>query len=494
MKRSCAPLLLLLSLALGAPRALGDELPRTFEVTAPSGLVVRDAPDGARLEALPLGSRVEVLERQGEWARIGEGRFVHAGYLRPAAAALAGSHELVGTDSQRGDYRVTLELRPEDDGVFVRRTARYRNRTEVQVGRGRVVDSVLEAELDGQDGAEDALNGSDADGPVTIELRLGARGALELSERSTRGDGQARRGAAQAAEESEGRSGRGVLVAIKDKLADELRSGISIDQKVRLGDYLHVGVGGEVRLIPPAEYSPAQAEARADDPSRVWLESTIHGGARVNAGTTVPLGEVSLGVGFEAGARIDYTVVDFYRAPGPGLSTGSAIAEAFKGMSVRSFDLPLSASDALAMRPGARRVLEGRGHVAVSGNLQYGFSSGASPVGLEAAVRVGGYYRLSGRVRIEVERERGNTVWVRVSRAQTRERGVNADVVLRAALDEGRIKEELAPAVDYIDESLIDTRKLSPAERDAILSAGAQATNGVVRRLTRFRLRASASN
>lgn len=492
MNRSSANLLLLL--AFGAWGALGEELPQTFEVTARSGLIVRDAADGERVDALPKGTWVEVLEREGEWARIGDARYVHADYLRPAAASLSGTYELVGSDSQRGDYRVTLELRAEGDGVGVRRTARYRNRNEVQVGRGRVVGGVLSAALSGHTGADDALTGGVASGPVSVELRRHADGSLALVERSARGDGEARRAAPRPAAEGDGRSGRGVLVAIKRKLADELRSGISIDEEVRLGDYLHVGVGAEVRAIPDTELSPAQAEARIGDPSRVWLEHTVQGGARVNAGTTVPLGEVSLGVGFEAGARIDYTVVDFYRAPGPGLSTGGAIAEAFKGMAVRTFDLPLTAEDARALRPGARRVLEGRGHVAVSGNLSFGYTSPGSPARLEAAVKVGGYYRLSGRVRIEVERERGNTVWVRLSRARTRERGVHADVVLRAALDEGRIKEELSPAVDYIDESLIDTRKLSAAERDAILSAGADATNGIVRRLTRFRLRVSASN
>jgi len=493
MNRSCAALLLLL--AFGAPGVQGEELPQTFEVTASSGLVVRDSADGERVDALPRGTWVEVHEREGEWARIGEARYVHAGYLRPAAEALAGTLELVGTDSQRGDYRVTLELRVEGDGVAVRRVARYRSRNEVQVGRGRVVNGSLDASLSGQQGADDALTGGSVSGPVRIALRQHTDGSLELSERSTRGDGVARRGLVRTeGNASERRSGRGVLVAIKSKLADELRSGISIDEEVRLGDYLHVGVGAEVRAIPDTELSPAQAEARIDDPTRVWLSNTVHGGARVNAGTTVPLGQVSLGVGFEAGARIDYTVVDFYRAPGPGLTTGKAIAAAFRGMSVRTFDLPLRAEEALAMRPGARRVLEGRGHVAVSGSLSFGYSSAGSPAHAEAAVKVGGYYRLSGRVRIEVERERGDTVWVRLSRARTRERGVNADVVLRAALDEGRIKEELSPAVDYIDKSLIDTRKLSAAERDAILGVGAELTNKVVRRLTRLRLRVSASN
>jgi len=48
----------------------------------PDGLNVRNAPGGAIVGSLKQGATVTVLTVQGEWAKIGEGRYVAARYLR----------------------------------------------------------------------------------------------------------------------------------------------------------------------------------------------------------------------------------------------------------------------------------------------------------------------------------------------------------------------------------------------------------------------------
>jgi uncharacterized protein YgiM (DUF1202 family) len=48
----------------------------------PDGLNVRNAPGGAIVGSLKQGATVTVLTVQGEWAKIGEGRFVAARYLK----------------------------------------------------------------------------------------------------------------------------------------------------------------------------------------------------------------------------------------------------------------------------------------------------------------------------------------------------------------------------------------------------------------------------
>ena len=56
-----------------------------YEVTA-SSLNVRTGPGGefTKTRALPRGAVVDVLDIRGDWAKITEDEWVHAGYLRRA--------------------------------------------------------------------------------------------------------------------------------------------------------------------------------------------------------------------------------------------------------------------------------------------------------------------------------------------------------------------------------------------------------------------------
>ncbi|MEZ6186751.1 MAG: hypothetical protein R3F62_17290 [Planctomycetota bacterium] len=488
---------------------VSQELPATYEVTARSGLNVRLAPHetGERAGALPRGAEVEVAAFRDGWAELagdGANRFVSADYLTPAGASLVGTHRLQGQDSRRGAYTLELQVQRVEDGeLHVRRVATYAEAREGTRGKGWVRGGVLRVTLAESLGLDGALEGGQVSQPVVLELRRGADGALVAHEVSPRGEGAAKGEAPRPADPADQDRGSGSLLAVgADKLGQAVRrqgekllyDGVRLRQEVGLGRYLHVGAGGEIRGLRGSDLTPAQAETLGQRPGHVWLESEVFGGARVPLSTQIPLSDSSsLRLGFEAGTRIDYTVTDLYRVPA-GVTDLGTMVRTLQGMGTRAFDLPLRAGEAQRMTPGAKRVFEGSAHVAVDGRFQVGHSFGqAGALRFGATAGVGGFYRISGRHRIEVERLSGSAVRVRVRRGRTTSRGVTADVVLGASLDGEAILEALPELTEYVGQAEIDGGKLSAEGRAALVAAGISVADGVVRKLLRVRVAANAS-
>lgn len=495
---------------------------QSYEVTA-SALNVRSSPNGAKIDTVVRGQRVTVSEVRGSWVRIHatQQRWVHSGHLRrpgsgdtsPGSAGSASGYtdyQLKGRDDERGAYAAVVRLEPAADGlIHVTRRAHYKDgKGELHKGYARNVDGLISARLRGQRGAAGALNGEGTD-PVDVWIRFRKDGRLELKDASPRGKGKATQrksdyegqqaGAdastpaateARPATAPQGSQRGRHLLAISSKAFKALGRRASREYEVHR--FLHVGLGVQIDSITGGDRSAAQrAGQRA---GQTWIRSRIQGGVRVPLTTKIPLGDAALELGFEAGARVDYTVVDLYPTP----SGFSSALGNLRQMAKRSFDLPLTAGEAQAMNVGAQRVFEGRAHVAISGRLELGHHVGQNGmINVGAKVGVGAYYRIAGRAKIDVRRLQGSTVQVRLGRGVARTRGASVDALLEASLDRGRVKQELAPQIQVIDQALIDQGKLTQAQRDALTGVAEEvaykAANGVVKKALRVQVKASAS-
>lgn len=488
-----------------------EEEVQTYQVEAQGGLNVRSGPstEAAKVGRLADGAQVQLLGVAGDWAKIefqGQERYVHKGFLRPAGGA-TDYYDLSGTDSQRGAYTLAVDVQSlGGDRVLVTRDARYADGSrEVHRGEGERRGDQIRARLQDRGGISQQLGGGSAAGEVELWLRFGPEGAVSARDRSPRGEGQAQLAPRAPGSRAEPERGRHLLAASSSKVAAKIRKaaaglaydGVDLEHTFKISRFFHVGVGGAIEAMKPSELSPSQVAG--NKPRQVWLKSRVHGGVKVPLSTRIPLGEVSLGLGFEAGARVDYTVVDLYPMP-RGVTDVRTVIGDLRQATVRSFDLPLDASEARGMNVGARRVFEGRAHVAVKGNLTVGRNLGeiGEVARVGASARVGGFYRISGRARIEVERLPNERVRVRLSKAKTHTRGASADLLLEASLNRETMRRELQPAVDYVDQALIDRTKLTPELREALVAVGREVVitgaDGVVRRLTRVTIKASVTN
>jgi len=501
-----------------------------YVVTA-EALNVRSGPSaqGTKVGRLQRGDTVEVMRVGGGWASIlfnGQVRFVSARYLRRGSedgiSTEAKTYTLRGTDSRRGDYslQVTLKGIP-GKGVMITREAIYSTGRERHRGLGGLSEGEIRGRFDEQIGATGVLSGADS-ASFQLRIRLSGQDKIEIRERSARGEGRARGqlGAPNAnAGGSNGGSSNGGgfvgkfvqkgkhLVAVaKDKVAARIKKegaklaydGVKLEEEFKLASFLHVGVGGKLEALESGELSPSQIETSRVRPGGVWLRSNVHGGPRVALSTSIPLGDVSIGLGFNSAARLDYTVTDHYPIPAGVTDIDTALAD-LRQVGSRSFDLPLDAAEARAMTVGATRVFEGRAHVAVNGNLSIGHEVAniQDVLKVGASARVGGFYKISGRARVEVERLARDRVRVRLSRGHATQRGVNADLLLGASVDDAGLRAELSPAVEYLDEALIDLGKLPAALRERIVAeaedAAVDQVKGIVRKTLRFQIRASAT-
>lgn len=485
---------------------------RRYRVEAQGGLNVRSEPslEAARVGRLADREEIEVLEVSGEWAKIrfqGQARYVHTDFINPSGGISAELYQLQGTDSQRGPYRLSVAIEPLSGGVVeVTREATYTDGSrEVHRGQGQRRGDEVRATLQDRGGISQQLGASGQANEVELWLRFGEEGALSARDRSPRGEGRAELAPRDPGSKAEPEKGRHLLAASSSKVAAKIRKaaaglaydGVDLEHTFKLSSFFHVGVGGAIEALRESELRPSQVAG--NKPNQVWLQSRVHGGVKVPLSTTIPLGEVSLGLGFETGARVDYTVVDLYPMP-RGVTDVRTVIGDLRQATVRSFDLPLDASEASSMNVGARREFEGRAHVAVKGDLRVGQNLG--PIGevahLGGRARVGGFYRISGRARIEVERLPQQRVRVRLSKAKTHSRGASADLILEASLNRETLRRELQPAVEYVDQALIEKSKLTPELRQALVAVGRElvieGADGVVRRLTRVTIKASVTN
>jgi len=505
--------LLALPILLGAIGTAAAQPVGSYEVQAKGGLNVRSGPstDAVAVGRLADKTQVRVIGISGPWAMIsfnGQERYVHGSYLRPSSqAGTSESYDLRGTDSQRGAYSLSVRVDSLPSGeIIVNRQATYADgKRELHRGAGERRGDQLRATLQDRSGISQQLGAGSSANEVELWLRFGAEGAVSARDRSPRGEGQAQLAPRSAGGEAKPEEGRHLLAASSSKVAAKIRKaaaglaydGVDLEHTFKISRFLHVGVGAAIEAMKRSELSPSQVEGNKR--GQVWLKSRIHGGVKVPLSTSIPLGEVRLGLGFEAGARVDYTVVDLYPMP-RGVTDVRTVIGDLRQATVRSFDLPLDANEARAMNVGARRVFEGRAHVAVKGNLTVGRTLGdlGEVARIGATARVGGFYRISGRARIEVERLARDRVRVRLSKAKTHTRGASADLLLEASLKREAVRRELQPAVEYVDEALIDRTKLTPELRAALVTVGREVVitglDGVVRRLTRVTIKASVTN
>ena len=418
--------------------------------------------------------------------------------------------------------------------AHVTRVTRYGNRKRTMSGTGRYEgNGRILATLKVQDGASNRISGISADEPDTrYDFQLRGNGAVEAWHtvgeiRRGRATGQLKSSPEPAepsqpsASEGEGdedgkdksrtskivQKGKHLIAVAKREVAERIRKegeklvydGVELEQDFKLSDYFHVGVSGHVEALRSSELSPEQALTSRSKARHVWIKSHVQGGVKVPLRTSIPVGDVSVSLGFEPGARVDYYVTDIYPIPAGIRDVSTAVSD-LKWVAKRSFDLPLDASEALAMNVGATRIFDGQASIAVSGALGIGHEvadiEGVVKVG--ASARVGGFYKVQGDMRIEVARLDLDRARVRVTRGKTNQYGVHADLFVGASINKDGARRELAPMTEYIDEALVDTSGMSAAARSAITGlaedAVISAADKIVKKLVRFRVNASKTN
>ncbi len=246
--------------------------------------------------------------------------------------------------------------------------------------------------------------------------------------------------------------GRHLLALAKTELREEAVDGVDLEHRFRVSDYFHIGASTGVRLIDAPDADQRLTDAREGDRG-FWAATSVAGGPRVPLTTIIPLGEATISAGFTTGARLTYEVTDRYRIP-DGVAGPDGALEQLRTASSRTFDLPLTAADALAMNVGAKRVMEGEGTVALNGSISIGTDLtdlGGDVARIGASARVGGFYRIRGHVRLKVVRLDGTEVAVRFTRGRSRTRGGSADLFLGLFVDRNVLADEIAPEIEYID-------------------------------------------
>ncbi|MCO5168667.1 MAG: hypothetical protein M9894_20185 [Planctomycetes bacterium] len=364
----------------------------------------------------------------------------------PAGAqdAWSGAWTLEGQHEALGAFTGALEV--EADLEVTETLLLASGQEVVRRGQGRAVAGALEVDLVDVPGLAGALEGATREGR-RLSLRRDGDDLL-VEGRDARGASRAR-GRARLAER-----GRHLLVVARRHVDRAVHRGLRLREEVEAGRFLHLGVGVAVRPLRPEALSEAMRAATG--PRQVWLVTEVSGGARAPFGTTIPLGDVAVSVGLEPGARLRYEVTDRYDLPA-GVTDAETLARGLSLAARRSFDLPLSADDALALTPGARRALTGEASVALSGALSIGHEvadvDGILRIG--ASARAGGVWRLQGDLRLEVERLGGAAARVRVTRGQRAAREASAEALLGAVLDAGALAARVAPGAEYLDHAVV---------------------------------------
>lgn len=404
-----------------------------------------------------------------------------------AQEAWAGAWTLDGRHEALGAFTGKLEiLRGELPSTWdVIETLELGTTKVSRKGVGRMNGEVLEVELTSATGMAGAVGGT-AGTELAERRRLTIREErddkllVEGFDAQGSSTAAARRGASAVRTENKGKH---LLAVAKAKIEEELRDrtyeGLRLGEDFALHRFLHVGVGTHIRPIRPEALTPLQREHTGE--RQVWILSEVSGGARVPLGASVPVGGATLSVGLDPGARVRWEVTDRYPLP-DGIRDGETLVEDLKSLAARTFDLPLDASEALALTPGARRVLEAAGSVAFSGNLTIGTEvaniEGIVRVG--ASARVGGVWWMQGDVRYELERQRGQGVRLRVTRATREVKEASADLLLGVAVDRAALSARLEPSMSYID---------NVAVRGLAADGAASAAEGVAKSLVKFELR-----
>lgn len=406
-----------------------------------------------------------------------------------APVARADTITLAGTDATRGGFTVDLSYEGPNDRVEVVEIVRWASGTEERRrGTGTRTGDRLEARLTDERGVADVIDPTPRLSDVTLFVSFFDEGELEARATDATGERVARGKKERLTwSDFKDKPGKHLLALGRKELEKRAAEGIGFDTDLSLGSYLHLGVGSHVRWLRPEVLTADQArELRSGTGKNAWIVSEVIGAPRVAHSVSVPVGEVTLSIGFDAGARVRYEVTDLYPLP-ESIKDGETMAEALRSLGKRTFDLPLDTAEALALTPGARRVMDGEAAVAVSGALQVGREVthfGDDVVRVGATARVGGWYRLQGNLRIEVARLSGQACRVRVTRGTTVSRGAQAELFLGAAIDHAKLAARLSPATDYIDSAKV---------RDLLNGAVTDAAESAIKDALRFELRGSVS-
>lgn len=352
--------------------------------------------------------------------------------------------ELTGEDAARGPFTARLELRRVADGDLLAEL-----RVEWLIDSAERLAGVVH--LRSRTRLEARLAPAAGDGFARVfappgvgvavsELALEETGpeAWRAVLRGPRGElvAEGRRVGVEPPNPPASRLGKRLLALAKEEVGQLLQRGVSADAGLDLGEHIHLGVVGRAELLDLHQLEPEQETALGRDPGRVWVETWLEGGIRFPFQGIVDLsGATGLRVGFEPGARLRYRVRELHPVPAGG-EPRQVLAGLLK-IARRSIDLPLTADEALALEPGAERVLEGEATLTWSGSLAFGADTealGDGVLGLGAEARVGGFWRRSGPLRIGLLRQEGSRVRLRWSRGQRRESGAEARALLGLAL------------------------------------------------------------
>ncbi len=406
-------------------------------------------------------------------------------------------YRLKGKHSQRGAFESQIVLTPTKDGVVVVRT----EGDSVLHGVGQVRGDQLRVSLAASRGAAKALQrvGKDA-APIELRLRFEKDGRVESRLKDAAGTATAhgKRSDDSADKKDEGKVRRKVkqagkhLVSLgKKELKKFAYKGVALEETFKISDYFHLGVGVELRALDPDKQTALQKSTKKSAAKRsAWLVTEIEGGPRIPLSASIPVGgALTLGLGFQVGAKVNYTVTHLYELP-DGLDVGDTV-DLLKALGKRSYDLPLDWAEAEALEPGSRAVLEGEATLAANGNLRIGHhvtDFGDNVVRVGASARFGGFYRVQGNLRFEVYRLAKSEVRLRIFRSKKRQRGVSGDLFLGASVDRGEAAKRLEPSVDYFDNALL--RKAT----DAVVDAAVDEVADRVESALRVKISAGASN
>ena len=396
----------------------------------------------------------------------------------PAKDAVFGAFDIEGSHSTKGALTGDVQVESTGEAIHVIVHARYPDGSS-DLLRGRVwADSEtnpahrLEGERLGDElrvqagsfaGMNAALDG-DAAAPKAVLIFRVIDGGPACSVQATFPDG--RRLEARGKKRGDWKdlaghllvySPEGLKAEVKQlvgmELKKALKEGVDVRQRLKLTDFLHVGIGSEVAWLPEEELTDDQLRTLSQNQGKVWLETQVEGGIRLPFSASIPLGSAaSISLGFQPGLELRYEVVDLYDRPA-GITDMKTMASNVRSIAKRVIDLPLRAAEAEALVPGAERALEGVFTVAVSGSLGIGHDTKELSDMLEvgASARVGGFYRLRRDLRLGVVRLAGRSVRLRLENGRGTSVGAEARVFVGASINEDAVVEEVAPSSEYLE-------------------------------------------
>lgn len=243
---------------------------------------------------------------------------------------------------------------------------------------------------------------------------------------------------------------------VKKELKQALKEGIDVRETLKLHDFFHVGIGGEVALLDDMSQTLDQRATLLANPGKMWLVTSVEGGIRLPLGVTIPIGgAANVSLGLQPGVELKYEIVDIYDRP-VGISdlkeSAKAVGKTLKAIGRRTVDLPLEAAEAEAMVPGAERTIEGALTVAVSGALGVGYDTKElnDIVEVGASAHVGGFYRIRRDLRLGVSRLSGKSVRVRLENGKGTSIGADARAFVGASINDDAVVEQ-ADSVEYLE-------------------------------------------